>query len=109
MLAHNVDPADFGEEGRLDLIVSFYPPDKRYRDDDNMVGSFKTLRDGLADAFGVNDRRFRAHYFFHDPDRPGRIEVEIETLVADTYGENYSPIVPCDDVNGSSAFQEKSA
>lgn len=79
MQAHGIKASDFASDGKLDLIVCFYPPDRRHRDDDNMVGSFKTLRDGLADAFGVNDRRFRAHYFFHDPDAPGRIEVEVET------------------------------
>ena len=49
----------------------------RRRDDDNMVGSFKAYRDGIADALGVDDRRFRPHYFFEDAEKPGRIDVEI--------------------------------
>lgn len=61
----------------IPLEVTFYPPDRRHRDDDNMVGSFKSLRDGIADALGVNDRRFRPHYFFADPEKPGRIEVSL--------------------------------
>ena len=59
----------------IPITVTFYPPDKRHRDDDNMVGSFKSLRDGIADALGVNDRRFRPHYIFAEPEKPGRIEV----------------------------------
>lgn len=57
------------------IKVAFYPPDARLRDDDNMVASFKALRDGLADALGVDDRRFRPHYHFCDPQKPGRVEV----------------------------------
>lgn len=61
----------------IEIRVSFFPPDARHRDDDNMVGSFKAYRDGIADALGVNDRRFRPHYFFESPAKPGRVEVVI--------------------------------
>lgn len=61
----------------IPIVVRFYPPDARHRDDDNMVGSFKAMRDGIADALGVNDRRFRPHYIFADPEAPGRVEVEL--------------------------------
>lgn len=62
-------------EGPLPVTVTFYPPDRRHRDDDNMIGAFKSLRDGIADALGVNDRRFRPQYVFADPVKPGKIEV----------------------------------
>lgn len=61
----------------IPLKITFYPPDNRQRDDDNMVGAFKTYRDGIADALGVNDRRFRPEYHFASPEKPGRVEVEI--------------------------------
>lgn len=64
-------------EGRIPLRIAFYPPDNRRRDDDNMVGSFKAYRDGIADALGVDDRRFRPHYFFEDAAKPGRVEITI--------------------------------
>lgn len=64
-------------DGRIPMTIRFYPPDARHRDDDNMVASFKASRDGIADALGVDDRRFRPFYQFMDPDKPGRIEVEI--------------------------------
>lgn len=41
--------------------MTFYPPDRRYRDDDNMISAFKHGRDGVALALGVDDRRFRIH------------------------------------------------
>lgn len=64
-------------EGKIALTVTFYPPDERRRDDDGMVSSFKAARDGIADALGVDDRRFRPHYIFADPEAPGRIEVAL--------------------------------
>lgn len=47
--------------GDIHLWIDFYPPDRRQRDDDNMISAFKSGRDGLADALGVNDNRFRIH------------------------------------------------
>lgn len=48
-------------EGDIHAWIDFYPPDRRHRDDDNMVGAFKSGRDGVAEALGVNDKRFRIH------------------------------------------------
>jgi len=45
----------------IDMHITFYPPDRRHRDDDNMVAAFKSGRDGIADALGVNDKMFRIH------------------------------------------------
>lgn len=67
--------ADLTGEAPIPLTITFYPPDKRHRDDDGMISSFKSARDGLADALHVNDRRFRPHYIFAEPERPGRVEV----------------------------------
>lgn len=69
------------EEGQIGLKVTFYPPDARHRDDDNMIGSFKAARDGIADALDINDRRFRPEYRFGDPQKPGRIEVVLHNLL----------------------------
>lgn len=63
-------------EGKIDMTITFYPPDARRRDDDGMIGAFKHLRDGIADALGVDDHRFRPRYMFADPCKPGRVEVE---------------------------------
>lgn len=45
-------------EGKMLLILVFVPPDKRRRDDDNCLAAFKSGRDGLADALGIDDSRF---------------------------------------------------
>jgi len=66
------------EEGTISLIVAFYPPDRRKRDDDNMTGSFKRARDGIAKAMGVDDNRFRPRYVFGEPVHGGKIVVTIE-------------------------------
>ena len=50
-------------EGRLHLWLDFFPPDRRHRDDDNMIASFKAGRDGLALALGIDDKRFVCHPF----------------------------------------------
>ena len=46
------------KEGPINLHIEFVPPDRRPRDLDNMLASTKNLLDGLAQALGVNDKRF---------------------------------------------------
>lgn len=48
-------------EGDIHLWIDYFPPDRRHRDQDNMIASCKALFDGLADALSVNDKRFRLH------------------------------------------------
>lgn len=50
-------------EGDIHVWIDFFPPDRRRRDDDNMIAAFKSGRDGIADALGVDDSRFRIHPF----------------------------------------------
>lgn len=45
--------------GFIRIEMTFYPPTRRDRDDDNLVASMKAGLDGLADAMGVNDKRFK--------------------------------------------------
>lgn len=66
---------ELAEGGSIPVKITFYPPDRRFRDDDNMIASFKAARDGIADALGIDDRKFRPHYHFAEPEKPGRIEV----------------------------------
>lgn len=42
----------------IHLGVTFFPPDRRGRDTDNMFASMKAGLDGIADALKVNDKRF---------------------------------------------------
>lgn len=53
-------------EGEIHLWITFCPPDRRARDDDNLIASFKNYRDGIADALGIDDKRFRMHPWLSD-------------------------------------------
>lgn len=45
-------------EGDLTVSMTFYPPDRRRRDRDNLVASMKSGLDGVATALKVDDCRF---------------------------------------------------
>jgi len=53
-------------EGPLYLWVTFFPPDRRRRDDDNVFAGFKAGRDGIAQALGIDDNRFRYRPYLSD-------------------------------------------
>lgn len=57
--------------------ITFYPPDRRHRDDDGMISAFKHMRDGICDALKIDDRRLRPHYVIAEPEKPGRVEVTL--------------------------------
>lgn len=68
-------------EGDVCLWVNFYPPDRRRRDDDNLVAAFKAGRDGMADALGVDDKRFRVYPYLHEsPVKGGKVSVTLTTM-----------------------------
>lgn len=48
-------------DGTVHAFITFYPPDRRHRDDDNAISSFKAGRDGMAQALGIDDKRLRIH------------------------------------------------
>ena len=48
-------------DGAIDLHITFYPPDNRSRDTDNLLASCKGILDGVADGLVVNDSRFILH------------------------------------------------
>lgn len=62
---------------KIPITIRVYPPDNRHRDADNAFASLKAALDGLADALGINDKRFRPTFSFMDPERPGRVEIEL--------------------------------
>ena len=53
-------------EGKIPIEITFYPPDKRHRDADNMVASIKSGLDGVADALKINDKRFLPTFKFEE-------------------------------------------
>lgn len=44
--------------GDIPLTVTFVSPDRRHRDRDNLLAASKPMLDGVADALGIDDRRF---------------------------------------------------
>lgn len=68
----------FEECEEIHVWMTYLPPDKRHRDLDNCLASSKALLDGLADALGVNDRRFRLHPYLSDKViKGGAVEVRL--------------------------------
>ena len=64
-------------DGDIKLHISFFPPDNR-GDRVNYPNRLKPLIDGIADALGVNDKRFLPAYYFCPIDRENpRIEVRV--------------------------------
>ena len=63
------------------LRITFYPPDRRHRDVDNLHASMKHYLDGVCLALGINDRSFReVTLAFSEVRKPGAVTVEITEL-----------------------------
>ena len=66
--------------GKVHAIITFHPPDKRRRDLDNMLASFKSGIDGIVDAIGVDDSEWTITISKGEPVIGGKVVVEIEPL-----------------------------
>lgn len=74
--------------GPAHLWLNFYPPSRRHYDDDNLIASCKSGRDGIADALGINDGRFVVHPRLHDKTvKGGAVGIRI-TKGDEGYGAN---------------------
>lgn len=64
---------------RIGYRCSFYPPDRRARDEDNLIACMKSYLDGIAEALRIDDKKFHLlEPFVGEPDRPhGRVEVDL--------------------------------
>ena len=70
--------------GRLLLVIEFLPPNRARRDDDNLIAAFKSGRDGLADALGIDDRLFVTQCRLGDEVRAGgAVRVTLKPFVGD--------------------------
>jgi crossover junction endodeoxyribonuclease RusA len=61
-------------EGDIRITFRFVPPDNR-GDRTNYPNRIKPYIDGIAEALGINDKRFLPSYTFAEPEKPGRVEV----------------------------------
>lgn len=64
------------EEGDIRVHVRFIPPDRR-GDRFNFPNRIKPYIDGVADAMGVNDKRFLPSFEYLSPSKPGCVEIEV--------------------------------
>lgn len=64
---------------RIPLSIDFVGPDRRARDIDNMLACIKPQLDGIAQALGVDDKRFRPITINDglDTKKQGFVKVEI--------------------------------
>jgi len=63
----------------VSVWATFYPPDKRRRDFDNQIASFKAGFDGIADVIGVDD--YDWSWRLDNSKEPlGCVIVQVETL-----------------------------
>lgn len=64
---------------KIDIKVTFYPPDNRRRDKQNMPANktIKSYLDGIADALGIDDNKFNPSFAYGDVVKGGEIIVEV--------------------------------
>lgn len=62
--------------GDIRVSATFYPPDRR-GDRTNYPNRLKAAWDGIADALGVNDRRFLPSFHYAEPVKNPRVVVVI--------------------------------
>ena len=66
--------------GAYKFNVKFYPPDKRRRDDDNLIAQLKPARDGIADALGIDDSQFTIGQPKISDELGGIVEIIVEEI-----------------------------
>jgi len=66
------------EADRLNVTLTFFPPDNRRRDIDGMLAASKALIDGVADSLEVDDSRWSIALRRGDPVKGGTVRFEIE-------------------------------
>lgn len=63
----------------ITVRVSFYPPDRRPRDIDNCLASMKAAFDGIAQAIGIDDSKWKIEINPRGPvEKHGMVKVELE-------------------------------
>ena len=65
------------DEAELTVRITFHPPDKRRRDLDNMVASFKQGIDAFAEAIAIDDHRFAYMIRRGEPVKGGKVVVSL--------------------------------
>ena len=66
-------------DGSIGYRCTFFPPDRRARDEDNLIASLKSSLDGIAQALRIDDKCFHLlEPAVREPDRPhGHVEIDL--------------------------------
>ncbi len=76
-----IDPKNIS---KVSIKYFFAPPDRRARDDDNLIRMMKPYRDGIAEALGVDDKLFRTQECeFLKPSRPAYVRTDLTIYEAE--------------------------
>lgn len=65
------------DEHPIGLLLTFYPPDRRSRDRDNLLASCKPYLDGIAQAWKVDDATFDPRIQIGEPVKGGKVVVTL--------------------------------
>lgn len=68
----------FPESGEIPVRVRWQPKARRNIDMDNCIASLKSGFDGIAEALGVNDSRFRLTFEMGEPVKGGAVTITVE-------------------------------
>ena len=83
-LAKEGKAVDKDKVSSVKVSYLFVPPDRRPRDDDNLIRCMKPFRDGIAQAIGVDDNCFRTcECDFGKPSRPAFVVAHLRIEVKD--------------------------
>ena len=65
-------------DAKIPYGLTIVPPDRRRRDEDNVIASLKSSLDGIAEGLGVNDSRFRLSWIrWEEPSKMAHIDIAI--------------------------------
>jgi crossover junction endodeoxyribonuclease RusA len=65
------------EHGAYEMVIDFYPPDRRRRDLDNMLASFKQGIDAVCEAIGIDDYGLSFRLRRCEPVKGGKVVVSL--------------------------------
>jgi crossover junction endodeoxyribonuclease RusA len=78
-LTKAVNDGSLKDAETLRVTFTFHMPDYRKRDLDNVFGSLKAARDGIAEAIGIDDSRWNEITILRGPvEKGGRVIVTLE-------------------------------
>lgn len=71
----------FKDGKQLEARYILHPPDRRRRDQDNVLAALKPAVDGVCSALGIDDSRIKRTVIeWEEPRKPGMVIMELEKI-----------------------------